>query len=112
MQEEAVMVSQDVLFALPVMRTRLARLRVVVGHRGGLGLGVLHHWLNLWPSQKARTQRLILDPLRQFLDDPGGRSPGGVRLSLLSPGLIHASQRRLVLPLFAWQPQVRCQPSG
>ncbi len=68
----------------------MARLRVVVQHRGGLGLRVLQHWLNLWPSQKARTQRLIPDALRQFLDDPGGRSPGGVRLSLLSPGLIQA----------------------
>src|SRR6266568_3370043 len=109
MQEEVVMVSQDVLFALQVMRTLIARLCVVVEHRGDLGLGVLHHWLNLWPSQKARTQRLILDTLRQFLDDPGGRSPGGVRLSLLSPGLIHASQRRLDRPLFAWQPEVRCE---
>src|SRR6266487_7118437 len=50
MQEETVIVSQDVRFALPVMRTLMARLRVVVRHRGDLGLGVLHHWLNLWPS--------------------------------------------------------------
>src|SRR6266487_967418 len=85
-------------------------LRVVLRHRGGLGLGVLHHWVNLWSGKKARTQRLIPDALRQPLDDPGDRSPGGVRLSLLSPGLIHPSQCRLDLPLLAWQPGVRGQP--
>src|SRR6266566_9294281 len=110
MQEEAVMVSQNVLFALPLMRTRLARLRVVVGYRGGLGLGVLQHRLNLWPSQKARTQRLILDPLRQFLDDPGGRSPGGARLRRIARCLIQPPQCRQDLPLFGWQAEVCRQP--
>jgi len=104
------MVSQNVLFALPVMRTRLARLRVVVGYRGGLGLGVLQHRLNLWPSQKACPQRLILDPLRQFLDDPGGRSPGGARLRRIARCLKQRRQRCLDLPVFRWQAEVCCQP--
>jgi len=43
---------------------RQGLLGVVLRDRGGLALGVLHHWLNLWSSQKARTQCLILDALR------------------------------------------------
>ena len=71
---------------------RQVLLWMVLRDRGGLALGVLHHWLNLWPSEKARTQRLILDPLRQFLDDPGGRSPGGVRLRRIARCLIQRPQ--------------------
>ncbi len=103
------MVSQDVLFALHNMRTLSARLRVVVEHWAGLGLGVLHHWLNLWPSEKARTQSLILDALCQPLDDPRRLPKGGARLRLLSPSLIQRSQRRLDLPAFCWQPEICCQ---
>ena len=48
-----------------------ARLRLVLRNWGGLALGLLQHGVNLWPGQKARTQRLILDALCQLLDDPG-----------------------------------------
>src|SRR5258708_22679699 len=89
---------------------RPARLRLVLRDRGGLALGVLHHWVNLWPSQKARTQRLILDALGQPPDDPRRLPKGGVCLPLLSPGLIQASQRRLDLPAFCWQAEVCGQP--
>ena len=83
---------------------------VVLRGRGGLGLGVLQHWANLWSSKKARTQPLILDPLRQFLDDPGGRSPGGARLRRISRCLIQPPQCHLDLPVFCWQTEVCCQP--
>jgi hypothetical protein len=105
------MVLQDVLFALPVMRTLMARLRVVVRHRGDLGLGVLHHWLNLWSGKKGRTQRLILDALGQPLDDPRRLTKGSVCLCRLALGLIHPSQRRLDLPAFSRQPKVCGQVS-
>src|SRR6266487_5695207 len=88
---------------------RQVLLWVVLRGRGGLGLGVLQNWVNLWPSQKARTQRLILDPLRQFLDDPGGRSPGGARLRRIARCLIQRPQCRLDLPLFAWQAEICCE---
>src|SRR5260370_39015733 len=87
-------------------------LRVVVRDRGGKALGVLQHRVNLWPSQKARLQRLILDALRQFLDDPCRLPKRGARLPLLTRCLIHASQRRLDLPLFCWQTDLCCQLGG
>src|SRR5260370_781878 len=57
-----------------------ALLLVVFCDLGGLASGVLQHWLNLRPSQKARTQRLIPDPLHQPLDDPRCLTKGGTRL--------------------------------
>src|SRR5258708_3169409 len=87
-------------------------LLVVFRHRVGEVSGVLHHWLNLWPYQKARTQRLTPDALRQPLDDRCRLPKRGARLPLLSPGLIQASQRRLNLPLFSWQAEVCGQLGG
>ncbi len=78
------------------------RLRLVLRNRGGFALGLLQHGLNLWPSQKARTQRLILDALCQPPDDPGSLRPRRVRLCRLAPCLIHRCQCRLDLPLFCW----------
>src|SRR2546428_12629983 len=89
---------------------RQVLLWVVLRGLPGLGLGVLHHWANLWPSEKVRTQRLILDPLRQFLDDPGGRSPDGARLRRIARCLIQRPQYRLDLPVFCRQAEVCCQP--
>jgi len=75
-------------------------------------LGVLQYRVNLWPSQKARPQRLILDALSQSLDDPR-RLPKRLASShRLTPYLIHASQGRLDLPLFCWQANLCCQLSG
>src|SRR6266702_7218767 len=82
------------------------RLRLVWRNRGGLALDVLQHGENLWPGQKARTQRLILDALCQPLDDPRCLSKGGPRLCRLAPCLIQRSQRRLDLPLFCWQAEL------
>src|SRR2546421_12761076 len=76
-----------------------ARLRAVLQNRAGKVPGVLHHRVNLWPGQEARTQRFIPDALGQPLDDPRCLTEGGARLPLFSPGLIHPSQRRLDLPL-------------
>src|SRR6266849_8225049 len=83
-----------------------ARFRPVLRNRGDLALDVLQHGVNLWPGQKARTQRLILDALCQFLDDPRRLSKGGVRLGSLAPCLIQRSQRRLDLPLFSREANV------
>ncbi len=85
-------------------------LRLVYQDRGGLALDVLQHGVNLWPSQKAQTQRLILDALCQPPDDPRRRSPRRVRLRRLVLCLLHRCQRRLDLPLFPRQPNVCCQP--
>src|SRR5260370_3369148 len=87
-------------------------LLVVFRHRVGEVSGVLQHRVNLWPSQEARTQRLIPDALRQSLDDRRRLAKRGVCLPLLSPGLIQVSQRRLNLPLFSWQSEVRGQLGG
>ena len=72
-------------------------------------MGQLHHLLDLWPSQKARTPRLIPDALSQPLDDSRRFTKGGARLLLLSTCLIQASQRRLDLPALCWQPEICCQ---
>lgn len=77
--------------------SQLTWLCVAVRERGGKALGVLQHRVNLWPSQKARTQLLIPDALSQPLDDRGGLPKRLVRLRILTPCLIHASQRRLDL---------------
>src|SRR5260221_13743565 len=87
-----------------------ARLRLVFWDRGGLALGVLQHGVNLWPSQKARTQRLIRNVLRQPLDDPRRLPKRRVRLLRLASCLIHPYQRRLDLPPLSRQPNVCCQP--
>ena len=71
---------------------------------------LLHHWLNLRSSQKARTQRLIPDALRQPLDDRRRLPKGGAHLFLLSTCLIHPSQYLLNLPLFCWQAELCSQP--
>ena len=78
----------------------------------GEALGLLHHLVNLGPSQEARTQRLILDAFCQPLDDRRRLAKRGVCLPLRSPGLIQVSQRRLNLPLFSWQAEVRGQLGG
>jgi hypothetical protein len=87
-----------------------SRLRLVLPDLGGLALGVLHHGVKLGPSQKARTQRLILDALCQLPDDPGCLPKRGACLPLLAPGLIQACHRRLDLPLFCWQAELCCRP--
>jgi hypothetical protein len=69
-------------------------------------LGLLHHLLDLGPSQKARTQCLIPDAPGQPLDDPRRLRKGGARLRSLASCLIHRSQRRLDLPSFSWQAEV------
>jgi len=80
----------------------LYRLCVVFRDLVDVVTSLLQHRLNLWPSQKARTQRLIPDALRQPLDDPRRLPKRCVRLLLLALCLIHPCQRRLDLPLFAW----------
>src|SRR5712691_8072065 len=85
-------------------------LRLILRKRGGLALDVLQHGENLWPGQKARTQRLILDALCQPSDDPRRLSKCRVRLRRLAPCLIQRPQRRLDLPLFCWQAE-RCGQS-
>src|SRR5258708_13018890 len=87
-----------------------SRLRVVFGDRVGEVSGVLHHWLDLWPGQKARTQRLILDALRQPLDARRCLPKGSSRLCRLATCLIQRSQRRLDLPAFSWQADACRQP--
>ena len=72
----------------------------------GKTLGLLQQRLNLRPSQKARTPRLIPNALCQPLDDPRRLSKRGARSRLLATCLIQASQLRLDLPTFSWQPQV------
>ena len=83
-----------------------ARLHVVVRDRVGEALSVLHHWVNLWPGQKARTSRLIPDALGQPLDDPEGLPKRHACLRRLASCLIQVSQRRLDLPLFCRQAEV------
>src|SRR5437588_9769356 len=72
--------------------------------------GMLQHGVNLGPSQKARTQRLILDTLGQPQDDGRCLPKCRARLHRIAGCLIHPAQRRLNLPAFARQPQVCCQP--
>src|SRR5260370_21147415 len=72
----------------------------------GRTLGVLPHWLNLRPRQKARTPRLIPDVLRQPLDDRRRLPKRGVCLLLLSNCLVQPAQRRLDLPAFSRQAEV------
>ena len=86
----------------------MARLRVVVRHRGGLALALLQQRLNLRPSQKVRPQRFIPDALGQPQDDPRRLPKGGARLFLLSTCLIQPSQYLLNLPLFCWQAELCC----
>src|SRR6266849_3845789 len=87
-----------------------ARLRVVFWDRVGEALGVLQHRLNLWSSQKAQTQWLILDALRQPLDNCRRLSKGYARLCRQALCLVQPTQRRLDLPTFSWQPELCCQP--
>ena len=87
-------------------------LLVVCRGLGGLASGVLQHRLNLWPSQKARSQYLILDALRQPLDDRRRLPKRDVCLLLLSNCLIQPAQRRLDLPAFSRQAEVCRYLSG
>ena len=68
------------------------QLDVVLRDLVGKALGVLHHGLNRWPSQEARTQRLIPDPLCQPLDDRRCFPKCCARLRRLAPCLIQPSQ--------------------
>lgn len=79
-------------FAAPGASTP-ARLRLVLRNRGGLAFGLLQHGVNLWPRQKARTSRLILDALGQPRDDPRSLRPRRVHLCRLALCLIHRCQR-------------------
>jgi len=95
--------------AIPGSSTLLL-LRVVLRDRGDLALGLLHHLVNLGPSQKARTQCLILDALCQPLDNPRCFTKGSARLRRIARCLILPPQRRLDLPALSWQAEVCCQP--
>ena len=75
-------------------------------------LGLLQHRLNLWPSQKVRSQRLIPDALCQPPDGPRRLTKGCLCLRRFANYLIQPSQRRLDLPTFGWQPQVCGQLGG
>src|SRR5437868_15489865 len=72
--------------------------------------GVLQHGVNLGPSQKARTPRLILDTLGQPPDDGRCLTKGRARLHRIAGCLIYPAQRRLDLPAFAGQAEVCGQP--
>src|SRR5581483_5654935 len=75
-------------------------------------LRMLQHRLNLWSSQKARTQCLILDAQGQPLNDPRGLPKSQACLGWLPLSLIYPCQPRLDLPLFFGQTEVRCQRGG
>src|SRR2546423_7251101 len=86
------------------------RLDVVLRDLVGKALGLLYDLLNWWPSQEARTQRLIFDALGQLLDDPRRLPKDRARLHRIVDCLRHPAQRRQDLPAFARQPQVSGQP--
>src|SRR5438309_1894666 len=75
-----------------------------------MGRGLLQDLLDRWPSQKARTQRLILDALCQPPDDGRCLTKGRARLHRIAGCLRHPAQGRLDLPAFARQAQVCGQP--
>src|SRR5207244_9143256 len=85
-----------------------ARLDVVLRDLVGKALGVLHHLVNLWPRQKARTQRLVPDALCQPVDGCCCLPKGCMCLLRLASLLIQASQCRLDLPAFSRQAKVYC----
>src|SRR6266550_4371662 len=87
-----------------------ARLHLVLRTLRRLALGLLQDLLDWWSSQKARTQRLILDALGQPLDDCRCLLKGRARLHRIAGCLIHPAQRRLDLPAFAGQAEVCRQP--
>src|SRR5437660_8765816 len=87
-----------------------SRLSVAFRDLGGLALGLLQDRLDLQPSQKVRTSRLIPDALCQPPDDRRRLAKGCLCLRRLANYLIQPSQRRLDLPTFCWHPQVCSQP--
>src|SRR5437016_379746 len=68
------------------------RLDVILRTLVGEALGLLHHLVDLRPSQEARTKHLILDAFCQPLDDCRRLTKGSARLRRLAPCLIQPSQ--------------------